>query len=961
MKMKKILSIFLSVVMVISSMAIVSAERTTVEVSTNADLITALNAGNDVKITDTFTVDDKVTVPDGTVIDLNGKTLNWNVEDSYFGTSAIKNGSIVFGKDDVHVCDGYFLINEGKTLTIDGVNITSAADGMKCYSVFHLKTGAALDVKNSTINVAKNEYKPAYVVYANEATAKADFTNSTVSTEDVAGVVHAATTITSSSFTIKGTEGTEMEHGINRSAVTIKDSDVSISGGTGRGITPTHGPLVIEGNSTVEIFDMAEASIEVRNNQTVTVAETSSVVVDTEVKAGTGTTDLVVSGTVTVNENLGSVAKVGDTGYTDFSAALEAAKSTSGAVTVEIYAKVTLNENLSGNYDSIKFVGKDADAEIYLDVQGYITATGKTVTFEDLKLSKSQGGFITNAGFMNVAFGVYDVPSVSYNNCVFSNGAYASSGKTTFTKCTFYRSHDKYALWAYGNVECAVDGCTFADYRGIKMYAEGAAKTVDLTVKNTSFSSVSDKPAIVLTYGESVTLEGNTYSDTGVFELDRDGAPNGTTVTADITDVACMNDNYDDCGVLVDGKIYTTVADAAAVASAGSTVTLMYDATETIEFPEGVTLNKNGYTAENVTVDGSSVVEVGEGKEYSTLNAAMEAVNGAKAEYHIYGEVTLETLFSHGDWTLGSVIGKTSDAKVTITGGGVTDLVSSSFKDITFADEGTYLPTANEFMYQNFENCTFENVVFEDAPRLSGTCTATNCTFNNSKDQKYALWMDEGSFTITGSAFVLKDIAYGTVKSDAAGSTLVLTNNTFINNSDSGKEALNTNGLIITATGNTFTDYTAGILPQDKTNTFNNETATGATVDDLVKKTNTVKTTPEVVVNWGTYTDAGFYTVSETEKAGMMRFLFAVDIYDEILETGIKYIKTANIEEEVDTATGVQGTESAFYGDVTGIPEGTDGTYLAVAYVKTAQGTYWSDVVECSPDFTKHFTEYQAQ
>ena len=100
--------------------------------------------------------------------------------------------------------------------------------------------------------------------------------------------------------------------------------------------------------------------------------------------------------------------------------------------------------------------------------------------------------------------------------------------------------------------------------------------------------------------------------------------------------------------------------------------------------------------------------------------------------------------------------------------------------------------------------------------------------------------------------------------------------------------------------------------------------------------------------------------LSETEKAGMMRFLFAADINDEILESGIKYINTSDISAAVN-ATGVQGTESAFYGDVTGIPEGTDGTYLAVAYVKTAQGTYWSDVVECSPDFTKHFTEYQAQ
>ena len=294
------------------------------------------------------------------------------------------------------------------------------------------------------------------------------------------------------------------------------------------------------------------------------------------------------------------VAKINNVGYATLAAALEAASAMTGDVTVEIYDRVTLNQSLSGSYSSITFIGKDTDAEIYLDVQGYITATGKTVAFEDLILSKAEGGFITNAGFMNVAFGVYDVNSVSYTNCTFTKGAYASSGDITFTECTFYRSWDKYGLWAYGDVNIVVDDCTFDDYRGIKMYAEGAAKTTNLTVKNTDFSALDSKPAIVLTYGESVTLEDNTYSSTGAFELDLDGSPNGTSVTSDIYPT-CVNDNGA-CGVLVDGKIYTTVAEAAEVATEGSSVVLLHDSTETVEFTEGVILDKNGYTAENVTV-----------------------------------------------------------------------------------------------------------------------------------------------------------------------------------------------------------------------------------------------------------------------------------------------------------------------------------------------------------------------
>ncbi|MBR2416143.1 MAG: hypothetical protein IKB11_05255 [Bacteroidaceae bacterium] len=298
------------------------------------------------------------------------------------------------------------------------------------------------------------------------------------------------------------------------------------------------------------------------------------------------------------------VAKIGETEYSTFGDALTAAGEMSGDVTVEVYDKVTLNTAFSGSYSSINFVGKDTDAEIYLDVQGYITATGKKVSFKDLTLSKSQGGYITNAGFMNVAFGVYDVVEVAYTSCVFANGAYASSGNVTYTDCTFKMSWDKYGLWAYGDVDVTVDGCVFDNYRGIKMYAEGKAKTTELTVKNTNFSALDgdgSKPAIVLTYGASVVLENNTYSSTGTLELDLDGDPNGTAVTSDVAPV-CVNDSGA-CGVLVDGKIYATAAQAAAVATEGSNVTLLYSTTDTVEFAEGVNLTlANGVTADNVTV-----------------------------------------------------------------------------------------------------------------------------------------------------------------------------------------------------------------------------------------------------------------------------------------------------------------------------------------------------------------------
>ena len=325
--------------------------------------------------------------------------------------------------------------------------------------------------------------------------------------------------------------------------------------------------------------------------------------------------------------------KIGNTYYATLAEAIAVAKTMTGDVVVEINDEVTLNAPLTGSFDSIKFVGKDTDAEIYLDVQGYIEAPGKKVAFEDLILSKAEGGYIGNAGFMNLAFGIYGANEVTYTNCVFANGAYASSGKNTFTGCTFYRSHDRYGLWAYGAQNIVVDGCTFADIRGIKMYDEGKAGTTSITVKNTDFSAVNNKPAIVLTYGESVTLEGNTYSSTGVFELDLDGAPNGVAVTSDVLPT-CVNDNGV-CGVLVDGKIYTTVEQAAEVATSGSTVTLLHDSAETVELPEGVNLVKNGFVAAGVTVKVPNyVAQIGD-SYYETLEEAIAAAASADGAVRI--------------------------------------------------------------------------------------------------------------------------------------------------------------------------------------------------------------------------------------------------------------------------------------------------------------------------------------
>lgn len=115
------------------------------------------------------------------------------------------------------------------------------------------------------------------------------------------------------------------------------------------------------------------------------------------------------------------------------------------------------------------------------------------------------------------------------------------------------------------------------------------------------------------------------------------------------------------------------------------------------------------------------------------------------------------------------------------------------------------------------------------------------------------------------------------------------------------------------------------------------------------------------LVNWGTATDAGYYYDGAT-KYGIMRFLFHVDINaEDVVDSGIKYIRTDDIAATVVSKEGTDAT-NAFYGDITGVPVGTTGEYAAVAYVVTSKGfIYWSDVAVCSPNFENDYSGYNAQ
>ena len=375
------------------------------------------------------------------------------------------------------------------------------------------------------------------------------------------------------------------------------------------------------------------------------------------------------------------VAKIGNVEYTTFASAMDAADAATGNVTVEVYGAVEFIDGmeLDGSYTAITFTGRSEEAKITIKQTAggdYLTAHGKTVAFNDLILAKANPAWSGNSGHMGNYFSIQG-GTVTYTDCTFPNGACTSTGTAVYNNCTFQNASE-YGLWVYDDALVTVNGGTIDSTKGIKVYSEGEdSVTSTLTVQNATFTeNVTAKPAIAIGYAESITLIGNTYNNTtGHVELDSgsdadcDGIAfvaedsEGNDISSELTVVDRSNSSAA-CGVLVDGKIYTTVTTAAAEATSGSTVTLLYSTTETVELPEGVTLDTNDFTADNVTVATSGVAKIGS-TTYATLAEAV-AVAEAGDEIVLLGNVTEDVTLPAGVKFNGN--GKAVDGEVWAAG-----------------------------------------------------------------------------------------------------------------------------------------------------------------------------------------------------------------------------------------------------------------------------------------------------
>ena len=383
------------------------------------------------------------------------------------------------------------------------------------------------------------------------------------------------------------------------------------------------------------------------------------------------------------------VAKVGDVECEDAAAMISALNSASGNVTVEIYGKIKTSGFGLNNSDITKlsFVGKGTNAEICVDGVSYIDFrnTDYPIEYTDLILSHINGGENID-GFLPAYFSTYNGGNVTYTNCSFPNGVCACGSVAdttiTFDNCTFNNiTSGMYSMWIYGNsTNVVVKGGTFCGVRGIKLYSEGSNDFSSLTVSGATFSdTITEKHAVVLTKGESVTLTGNTFNNAkGIVEVDDEYASSidGKTVTIDGTEYIVDSKNLtleestpvETTVAIVNGKAYTDIQEAIIAAAPSGTVEIQSD----------ITVDKWIMISQRLSIGSGQIITLDEingltidGNDHTlTVNSIESASNGNRLFYDATSLNIKDLTIKYADGVVGG-IGLTSGVieNVTFEGG----------------------------------------------------------------------------------------------------------------------------------------------------------------------------------------------------------------------------------------------------------------------------------------------------
>ena len=429
--------------------------------------------------------------------------------------------------------------------------------------------------------------------------------------------------------------------------------------------------------------------------------------------------------------------KVGETSYSSFSDAVNAAEPDgSGVITYEISGKVDVTATgwvqvakagLTGP-TKVEFVGKTGDAEICITGGLAILADQKydiDVSFTNLKLSKPNPTYGGDYGHSTNYFTCWlrntgaAENTVTYTNCTFPNGVCNNQyGKTVFNNCKFTNNTAGLSnLWNYGG-EPKVEECTFTGTRGIKMYNEGTLQNPpSIEIKNTNFTGMTEKAAIVVSKAANVTLNtvGATDCTMGLLQKDIEGSTDEQKVTIEAN------------GTGISGDFNITAQKDAEAAKNEFNITAGTFAGEI----------NNDYLAPGANFDATTgevkmsyVAKIGD-TEYPTLADAFAAANKT-------GDTVIELLddinMTGKNWTPVEVDGYHGQGVITLNGNGktITGLSAPLFaggfagksgiviKDLTIADAdidgttnnlgiGAFINCVDSMTRIELDNCHLKN------------------------------------------------------------------------------------------------------------------------------------------------------------------------------------------------------------------------------------------------------------
>ena len=242
----------------------------------------ANETGENVVLIADATMDKATNVTANVTVDLNGKTLTLTGAALNIKANVTFANGTVDLSDAVSVAHAYVIVYTGATLTFDKVDFVGDGYSTK-YGVFYVD--GTVNVNKSTINL-KNDLTGGGVFKADKATAQINLVDSEVSFKDAGiGFINAVLNVNNTKLTIEGGK-----NAINGCTLTVTDSEVEIFGSNERGITVTNGDVVIV-NSTVNVHDMAEASVRFKKNYTFQVkgnsnVEIESIIIDSATGAG---------------------------------------------------------------------------------------------------------------------------------------------------------------------------------------------------------------------------------------------------------------------------------------------------------------------------------------------------------------------------------------------------------------------------------------------------------------------------------------------------------------------------------------------------------------------------------------------------------------------------------------------------------------------------------------------------